>query len=94
MEERLRKRGTETEEALKTRLANAAEELAYGQTAGNFEAVLVNADLQTCFETMVEKMVAWYPHLAACPVPDGTKVRMLCLLSSSLSSNSLLVVVW
>ena len=63
LERRLRGRGTETEEAIKTRLGNAAKELEYGQQAGNFDRVFVNANLDECFQTLVEAMREWYPHL-------------------------------
>jgi guanylate kinase len=44
LERRIRGRGTDTEEAIQRRLARAREELA---AAGEFDAVLVNADLET-----------------------------------------------
>lgn len=63
LEKRLRGRNTEQEEAIQTRLANAAAELEYGQTSGNFDRVFVNADLKECFEHMVQQFRLWYPHL-------------------------------
>ena len=63
LEKRLRGRGTETEEAIKKRLGNAAKELEYGQTAGNFDRIFVNADLTATFEEMVTAFKDWYPHL-------------------------------
>ena len=63
LEQRLRGRGTETEEQMQTRLGNAAKELEYGQAKGNFDRVFVNADLQTCFEEMKKQFQVWYPHL-------------------------------
>mmetsp|Transcript_20929 Transcript_20929/g.39742 ORF Transcript_20929/g.39742 Transcript_20929/m.39742 type:complete len:291 (+) Transcript_20929:224-1096(+) len=50
LQDRLRKRNTESPEALQTRLANAAAEVAYGKTAGNFDAVVVNDDLEKAVE--------------------------------------------
>jgi guanylate kinase len=64
LEQRLRGRGTENEEQMKLRLSNAASELEYGQTPGNFDRILVNNDLQQCFEELVSLLKAWYPHLA------------------------------
>jgi guanylate kinase len=63
LEERLRGRGTETEEQMQIRLGNAAQELAYGQEAGNFDKIFVNNDLETCFAEMVQAFQEWYPHL-------------------------------
>jgi len=80
LEKRLRGRGTETEEAMQTRLANAAQELEYGQTAGNFDRVFVNADLKECFETMVEQFKAWYPHLVEV-APDDEPKSCTCTIS-------------
>lgn len=73
LEKRLRGRGTETEEQVKTRLANAAAELAYGQEAGNFDRVFVNAGLKECFESMVAAFKEWYPHLVEVAPEDGPK---------------------
>ena len=47
MEKRLRARGTDSEEAIKTRVAKAAEEMTY---AAKFDAVLVNDVLEESFE--------------------------------------------
>ena len=63
LEKRLRGRGTETEEAIEKRLGNAAKELAYGQEAGNFDRVFVNADLNETFDDMAKAFREWYPHL-------------------------------
>jgi len=63
LEKRLRGRGTETEDQVKTRLANASKELDYGQKEGNFDRVFVNAGLEQCFEDMVKAFKEWYPHL-------------------------------
>ena len=89
LEDRLRGRGTETEAALQTRLGNAAAELEYGNTAGNFDRVFVNANLEACFESMVEQFLAWYPHLAlqeaVCMVEEETtnnnKKNCTCVVS-------------
>jgi guanylate kinase len=63
LEQRLRGRGTETEEAISLRLANSRAELEYGQTEGNFDRVFVNGDLDECFHSIVEAFESWYPHL-------------------------------
>ncbi|KAL9185776.1 hypothetical protein ACHAXT_003553 [Thalassiosira profunda] len=63
LEKRLRGRGTEKEEAIQRRLANAKGELDYGMVKGNFDAVLVNKDLDRTLEKMVRRFKAWYPEL-------------------------------
>mmetsp|Transcript_20200 Transcript_20200/g.42429 ORF Transcript_20200/g.42429 Transcript_20200/m.42429 type:complete len:311 (-) Transcript_20200:160-1092(-) len=59
LKERLTGRGTETPETLERRFRNAQAELDYGMTPGNFDAIVVNDDLdQACadFEKVVEDM--------------------------------------
>ena len=63
LEKRLRGRGTETEEQMQTRLGNAAKELEYGNTEGNFDRIFVNNDLEECFADMVKAFQEWYPSL-------------------------------
>ncbi|KAL3826939.1 hypothetical protein ACHAXA_006019 [Cyclostephanos tholiformis] len=68
LESRLRGRGTESEDAIQRRLANARGELEYGLESGNFDAVLVNNDLGKTLEKMVEIFRGWFPEL----LPDDT----------------------
>lgn len=63
LETRLRARGTETEEALQIRTANAAREVEYGTAPGNFDAVVVNADKELAFRHLLAHLRKWYPHL-------------------------------
>lgn len=59
LKERLAGRGTETPETLERRFQNAKAELEYGMEPGNFDATVVNDDLdQACeeFEKIVEEM--------------------------------------
>ncbi len=63
LESRLRRRGTESEEAIQRRLSNARGELDYGMQEGNFDAVLVNNDLDGTLDKMVRKFKEWYPEL-------------------------------
>jgi len=63
LEKRLRDRGTETEEAVKIRTANAAREVEYGRTPGNFDAIVVNDDLEEAFQRLHTLLRDWYPHL-------------------------------
>lgn len=52
LEKRLRFRGTETEEQLQKRLRNAKGELEQGKSPGLFDHVLVNDDLEACYQTL------------------------------------------
>lgn len=49
LEQRLRKRNTETEESLQKRLNTARVELAYGTAPGNFDAVIHNHQLKKAY---------------------------------------------
>lgn len=59
MEKRLRARGTDSEDAIKTRVAKAAEEMTY---AAKFDAVLVNDVLEESFEK-AERLVKLFTRL-------------------------------
>ncbi|CAG0884922.1 unnamed protein product [Cyprideis torosa] len=52
LEERLRARGTETEESLQTRLAAARHEIEYGEQPGNFDTVIVNDDFPRAYKQL------------------------------------------
>ncbi|XP_065368535.1 guanylate kinase isoform X2 [Calliphora vicina] len=58
LEQRLRKRNTETEETLKKRLDAAASEIAYGLTPGNFQKIIHNIDIDQSYEEFREFIVA------------------------------------
>ena len=60
LQDRLRTRNTETPEALRTRLANAAAEVAYGSTPGNFDAIVVNDDLDEAVREFSDKVQQLY----------------------------------
>lgn len=49
LEQRLRARGTETEEQVQKRLRNAKAELEQGRSSGLFDHILINDDLETCY---------------------------------------------
>ncbi|XP_015752795.1 PREDICTED: guanylate kinase-like isoform X1 [Acropora digitifera] len=49
LEKRLRSRGTETEESLSKRLEIAKKELAFAETPGNFNRVIINDDLDRAY---------------------------------------------
>jgi len=63
LEKRLRGRNTETEEKIQIRLKTAVEELEFGRTPGNFDALVVNDDLNCCFAQLVETVKNWFPDL-------------------------------
>ncbi|KAF8396155.1 hypothetical protein HHK36_017768 [Tetracentron sinense] len=52
LETRLRGRGTETEEQVQKRLRNARVELEHATSPGLFDHLLVNDDLETCYESL------------------------------------------
>lgn len=52
LEQRLRGRGTEKEEAIMARLNAAREELDYGATPGAYDHVIVNDDLDTAYDSL------------------------------------------
>lgn len=63
LEKRLRGRGTETEDAIQTRLGNAQKELDYGNEDGNFDKIFINNDLQSTFNEIAKQFQDWYPNL-------------------------------
>ncbi|KAL0453088.1 UNVERIFIED_CONTAM: Guanylate kinase [Sesamum latifolium] len=52
LEKRLRARGTESEEQIQKRLRNAKAELEQRNSPGLFDHILVNDDLDTCYEKL------------------------------------------
>ncbi|CCJ29446.1 unnamed protein product [Pneumocystis jirovecii] len=52
LEKRLRRRGTDTEESIRERLARAALELEYAKTPGSYDLVLVNDDLDETYKKL------------------------------------------
>eukprot|EP01039_Chlorochromonas_danica_P004387 gene4387-4808_t len=63
LESRLRGRNTETAEKIKVRLENAVAELAYSKEEGNFDSILVNAEVEETFRQLVGVLQNWYPDL-------------------------------
>jgi guanylate kinase len=43
-------------------MQNATTELEYGNTEGNFDAVVINDDLDKCYDNIVEIMQKWFPE--------------------------------
>jgi guanylate kinase len=62
LEKRLRGRGTETEDKIQIRLKNAREEIQYGEQSGNFDAVIVNSDLEEAYSKLVDILGDLYPE--------------------------------
>jgi guanylate kinase len=54
LESRLRGRGTEKEESVQKRLAQARNELEYSKTAGAHDLIIVNDDLETAYKELEE----------------------------------------
>ena len=61
LEKRLRGRGTETEDKIQVRLANAKGELDYGNESGNFDAIILNEDLNVAVQSIINLLAQWYP---------------------------------
>lgn len=60
LENRLRGRGTETEEKIAVRLKNAKSELEYGLAEGNFDAIVVNTTLDDAFIRLLSFLDEFY----------------------------------
>ncbi|ERF76061.1 hypothetical protein EPUS_01394 [Endocarpon pusillum Z07020] len=54
LERRLRNRGTETEESIRKRVAQAEKELEFARTEGSHDKVVVNDDLDRAYAEMEE----------------------------------------
>mmetsp|Transcript_8656 Transcript_8656/g.12927 ORF Transcript_8656/g.12927 Transcript_8656/m.12927 type:complete len:171 (-) Transcript_8656:182-694(-) len=65
LEQRLRERGTESEEQLKVRLGNAKEEIEYGLCEGNFDAVVYNDCRQAASEKLFKHVSEWFPAVCS-----------------------------
>ncbi|KAF4524553.1 hypothetical protein B566_EDAN002828 [Ephemera danica] len=63
LEQRLRARGTETEESLRKRLEAATHELEYGEAPGNFHLIVVNDELETSYTCLRDFLL---PEIQAC----------------------------
>jgi len=57
LEERLRGRGTETEESLNKRLSAAAKELEYGETDGNFDIIIINDEVEKAYSALKQFVI-------------------------------------
>jgi len=57
LEERLRGRGTETEESLNKRLSAAAKELEYGEADGNFDIIIINDEVEKAYSALKQFVI-------------------------------------
>lgn len=62
LRERLSNRNTETPQSLELRLRNAQNEMEYGLTIGNFDAVIVNDDLERACDEFVKVVAGLYTN--------------------------------
>ena len=63
LEQRLSKRGTETEQSLRKRLDRAVTDMQFGKTEGNFDLYLVNDDLNVAYTELEKFLKSRYPDL-------------------------------
>ena len=63
LEQRLTKRGTETEQSLRKRLDRAVTDMQFGKTEGNFDLYLVNDDLNVAYTELEQFLKSKYPDL-------------------------------
>ena len=78
LEQRLRARGTETEESLSKRLGAAAAEMEYGETPGNFDTIIINDDLNNAYKALksfiipdIRKLMTYRPRPVVLCGPSG-----------------------
>jgi guanylate kinase len=62
LETRLRGRNTETEEKILIRLKTAEKEMEYGNADQNFDAIIVNNEIETCYNELISYLQYWYPN--------------------------------
>lgn len=63
LEDRLRGRGTETEEQVRLRLNNAKSEVIYGSIIENFDLHVVNSELDESIDILIDNLSKWFPQL-------------------------------
>ena len=63
LEERLKARGTETEESLQKRLNVAPRDMEYGKADGNFDLIIVNNDLDTAYNNLLDFLKEKYTEI-------------------------------
>ena len=63
LQERLKSRATETEDKIRIRLNNAAEEMKFGKQLGNFDHVVINDQLDRAYDEIIASLKEWYPEI-------------------------------
>jgi guanylate kinase len=58
LEQRLRGRGTEKEEAVVARLEASKKEMEYGALPGSYDSVIINDDLETAYSALKSAIFA------------------------------------
>eukprot|EP00252_Welwitschia_mirabilis_P004976 TRINITY_DN1534_c0_g1_i1.p1 TRINITY_DN1534_c0_g1~~TRINITY_DN1534_c0_g1_i1.p1 ORF type:complete len:422 (+),score=94.74 TRINITY_DN1534_c0_g1_i1:526-1791(+) len=76
LEKRLRGRGTEQEDQIQRRLANAKLEIELAQTSSLFDYILVNDNLDSCYSKLKE-ILGLRNGSFACPVSDGVQSSLV-----------------
>jgi len=85
LEARLRGRGTENEEDVQKRLANAASEMEYGKENGNFDKYLINGDLAAASADLSATVKTWFPQLSEASSEGGNAFVKQCANSCVIS---------
>ena len=62
LEDRLRKRGTESEENIIRRQKQATDEMIYGETYGNFDSIITNNEIDIALSDIIKCLQDWYPY--------------------------------
>ncbi|KAJ0973607.1 hypothetical protein J5N97_015572 [Dioscorea zingiberensis] len=75
LEKRLRARGTETEEQVQKRLRNAKAEIDQGKSPDLFDHILVNDDLEKCYEDL-QKILGLEDNADAVSYPTSEDIRV------------------
>lgn len=61
LESRLQNRGSESENQVRLRVSNAKDEVEYGLIEGNFDAVVVNDNLDFAYQAVLRHLREWFP---------------------------------
>lgn len=85
LEKRLRARGTETEEQIQKRLRNARAELDQSNSPGLFDHLLVNDNLEACYENLKKLLSLDDDHKDSdgCFIEDGKATACYSILSKT-----------
>ncbi|CAA7387934.1 unnamed protein product [Spirodela intermedia] len=90
LENRLRSRGTETEEQVQRRLSNAWAELEQGKSSNLFDHVLVNDELEACYRKL-KKILALHGSTEPAYPPSPKSGKLPVCRSISRSDEKILI---